>query len=109
MKTTDRLPPSPLGDGVKRAMLVAVGILMMVGAIIALVHHDLVWTGVFGVPAAIVFYIAVWGKSAAVKKAANLVEHSAFTLHVPSRSSKPPKSVGHEKTSVRKNTSDLDN
>lgn len=94
MKAEDKSPRPPIGEGVKRAMLAAAGMLMMVCAISALVNRELVWFAVFAVPAALVFWVAVWGKSAAVNKAANLVEHSAatFTLHVPSRSPSPPKS-----------------
>ena len=87
----------------KRAMLVTVALLMAVGSVIALVNRELILCGVFSLPAALVFWLAVWGKSAAIKRAANVVEHAAFTLHVPDRSPKHPESKSGESSPDRDN------
>lgn len=74
-----------VGDGAKRATLAAVGILLLLSSITALVSRELLWSGVFAVPAATALWIAIRGGSMAVKKAFGVVEHSAFTLHVPAK------------------------
>lgn len=85
MKHEDKLYQAPVGEGAKRATLAAVGILLLLCSIIALASRELLWFGVFAVLAALTFWVAIWGKSAAVKKASRVVEHSAFTLHVPGK------------------------
>jgi hypothetical protein len=66
--------------------------LLLLCSIIALLSRELLWSGVFAVPAAITFWIALLGKSAAVKRASSVVEHSAFTLHVPGKTPRETKS-----------------
>jgi hypothetical protein len=92
VKSEDKSSRAPIGEGAKRATLAAVGMLLLLCSIIALPSRELLWSGVFAVPAAITFWIAIWGKSAAVKKASSVVEHSAFTLHVPGKTPRETKS-----------------
>ena len=82
---------SPIGETTKRILLTSAAMILALCAIVALLEKELVWFGVCAAPAALLFWIAVWGRSEAVKKAADLVEHSAFTLHVPgqAKSEKP--------------------
>jgi hypothetical protein len=92
VKFEDKLSHAPVGEGAKRGTLAAVGMLLLLCSIVALLSWELLWSGLFAVPAAATFWVAIWGKSSAVKKASNVVEHSAFTLHVPGKTSHKLKS-----------------
>jgi len=81
----------------RRATLATVGMLLLICSIIALLNRELLWFGIFAIPAAITFFVTIFGKSEAVKKASRIVEHSVFTLHLPGKKLREPKPESGER------------